>query len=562
MADIDDADVSKPHGSDRNNNAMDNVLPFVRGRSNHTPSVNDGGGIDDDELLQGAAGKIGDWKAGPDIPSMSQVQTLFHELICDGGSNMLRDKVVDAVVNAFGKELGGKRALASTWTQIAKEVAMERAQAAREQGTGSEQPPPTAEQKAAMRDALWPAVRELAEAPDLLERAVKQVQSMGVVNEDELIKLIYIAGTSRVLDQPINPLVKGASSGGKSFTATRTLELIGPDFVNYLTSSSALSLVYDDRPLAHTVLVIYEANQLQADENSMFSMLLRTLISEGRIVHQTTVEDPGSQTGRRVERIVREGPITLVITTTGELHAENETRMLSFHISESQAQTRGVIHSLASRAAGIANAPADLNAWHDLQRWIALGPNDVVVPFAPQIAAKILPLMVRFRRDVGALFSFIKASAILHQAQRKVDAHGRVVATLADYAVAYPIFSKVLAQTSGKGVTDNVRAVVELIAARAAPLAAKATGGKFARTGATGASAEVELSSEQIGIATGLGKSAAYRAVRSAIDLGFLVNNETKPRKPYRLVVRQRIDEAAAALLPHPDTLAPEGGAA
>ena len=562
MADIDNADVSKPHGSDRNNNAMDNVLPFVRGRSKHPPFVHDGGGIDDDELLQGVAGKIGDWKAGPDIPSMSQVQILFHELICDGGSNMLRDKVVDAVVNAFGKELGGKRALASTWTQIAKEVAIARAQVAREQGTGSEQPPPTAEQKAAMRDALWPAVRELAEAPDLLERAVKQVQSMGVVNEDELIKLIYIAGTSRVLDQPINPLVKGASSGGKSFTATRTLELIGPDFVNYLTSSSALSLVYDDRPLAHTVLVIYEANQLQADENSMFSMLLRTLISEGRIVHQTTVEDPGSQTGRRVERIVREGPITLVITTTGELHAENETRMLSFHISESQAQTSGVIHSLASRAAGIANAPADLNAWHDLQRWIALGPNDAVVPFAPQIAAKILPLMVRFRRDVGALFSFIKASAILHQAQRKVDAHGRVIATLADYAVAYPIFSKVLAQTSGKGVTDNVRAVVELIAARAAPLAAKATGGKFARTGATSAGAEVELSSEQIGIATGLGKSAAYRAVRSAIDLGFLVNNETKPRKPYRLVLRQPIDEAAAALLPHPDTLAPEGGEA
>ncbi|HWS95468.1 MAG TPA: hypothetical protein VN620_03200 [Candidatus Methylomirabilis sp.] len=553
MADINDADISAALGSDRKNN----VLAFVRGHSNHAPSANDGGGFDDDELLQRAAGRIGDWKAAAELPSLLQVQTLFHELISDGGSKMLRDKVVDAVVNAFGKELGGKRALASTWTQIAKELA----QTAREHSTSGEQQPLTADQKAAMRDALWPTVRELAEAPDLLERAVKQVQSMGVVNEDDVIKLVYIAATSRVLDRPINPLLKGASGGGKTITATRTLDLIGTDFVNYLTSSSALSLVYDDRPLAHTVLVIYEANQLQADENSMFSMLLRTLISEGRIVHQTTVEDPGSQTGRRVERIVREGPIALVITTTGELHAENETRMLSFHISESQAQTRSVIHSLASRAAGTADAPADLAVWHDLQRWIALGPNDVVVPFAPQIAEKIQPLMVRFRRDVGALFNFIKASAILHQAQRKVDAHGRVVATLADYAVAYPIFSKVLAQTSGRSVTDNVRAVVDLITARAAPLAAKATGGKFSRTGATGASSEVELSSEQIGIATGLGKSAAYRAVRSAIDLGFLLNNETRPRKPYRLVVRQPIDQAAAALLPHPDTLAPEGGA-
>ena len=196
---------------------------------------------------------------------------------------------------------------------------------------------------------------------------------------------------------------------------------------------------------------------------------------------------------------------------------------------------------------------------HDLQRWIALGPDDVVVPFAPQIAAKIPPRMVRFRRDVGALFSFIMASAILHQAQRKRDTDGRVVATVADYAVAYPIFSRVLAQTCGQGVTDNVRAVVDLIAARAGPIATKATGGRFARTEPAGASAEVELSSEQIGTLTGIGKSAAYRAVKAAIDQGFLVNNETRRGKPYRLVVRQRIDEADTALLPHPDTLASDG---
>ena len=60
--------------------------------------------------------------------------------------------------------------------------------------------------------------------------------------------------------------------------------------------------------------------------------------------------------------------------------------------------------------------------------------------------------MVRFRRDVGSLFSFIKASALLHQAQRQIDARGRVVATVADYALAYPIFSKVMAESSGKAV--------------------------------------------------------------------------------------------------------------
>jgi hypothetical protein len=82
---------------------------------------------------------------------------------------------------------------------------------------------------------------------------------------------------------------------------------------------------------------------------------------------------------------------------------------------------------LADRAAGVVVASSDLAVWHDLQRWIALGPDDAVVPFAKQITDKIEPLMVRFRRDVGSLFSFIKTSAILHQAQREVDAQGRVI---------------------------------------------------------------------------------------------------------------------------------------
>jgi hypothetical protein len=512
--------------------------------------------VDDDELLKHAVGRIDEWKAA-DSASLTGAQSLFHELICAGGSAMLRDRVVDSIISAFNCELGGRLALKGTWTLIAQNVATK---GVREKGADCEHPPLTAEQKEELRDALWPMVRELAQAPDLIDRVVQQVQSMGVVNEPEVIKMIYVAGTSRVLDKPINLVLKGASSSGKNFSMTHTLELVGPDFVNCLTSSSALSLVYDERPLAHTVLVVFEGTQLEADDHSMFAMLLRTLISEGRIVHQTSVEDRSSPTGRRVVQIVREGPISLMIATTGELHEENETRMLPCGISESPDQTRAVIDSLASRAAGSADAPQDLAPWHDLQRWIAVGPNDAVVPFATQIAAKITPSMVRLRRDFGALISFIKASAILHQAQRQVDAQGRVVATLADYALAYPIFSKVLAQTSGEGVTDSVRVVVELVAKRAAPLAAKPTAGRFSRTGVTPGTPEVVLSSRQIGTLTGLGKSAAYRAVLSAIELGFLVNNETRRGKPFRLVVLQHIDDEGAALLPHPDTLLSEGG--
>jgi hypothetical protein len=535
----------------------ENVIPFKR-----VPRGHDGGERDDDELLRNAKDAIANWEAASSIPSLTQVQELFYELISAGASAMARDKIVAAIIGAFGTELGGKRALGSTWSQLARQFAAERAEAARDKRDGANQAALTPAEKTKLREALWPAVGDLALAPDLIDRMVQQVQSMGVVNERELIVLTYVAATSRVLEHPVNLLAKGASSSGKSFTTTRTLELIGPDFVNFLTSSSALSLVYDDQPLAHTVLVIFEANQLQADENGMFAMLVRTLISEGRIVHQTTVEDPNSPTGRRVVRIVREGPIALIVTTTGDLHAENETRMLSWHIGESRDQTAAVMASLAAHAAGARVAPADHAVWHDLQRWIGLGPNDAVIPFAQQIAAEIKPLMVRFRRDVGSLFSFIKASAILQQAQRQVDAQGRVVATVADYDLAFPIFAKVMAQSSGKSIPDNVREVVKLIAERAGSSATKPAKGKFQRTGGAGVGSEVVISSEQIGTATGIGKSAAYRAVLAALDLGFLTNNETRRGKPFRLVLKQGVDDAGTSLLPDPKSIAQESGAA
>ena len=380
------------------------------------------------------------------------------------------------------------------------------------------------------------------------------------VGETELIKLIYISATSRILQNPNNVLIKGVSSGGKSYTALNTLQLISPEFVNTLTSSSALSLVYDTRPLAHTVMVIFEATKLQeekqSDSDSTFAMLLRTLISEGRIVHQTSVEDPNSPTGRRVERIVREGPIALITTTTGELYNENETRMLSWHIHEDSEQTKAVMNGLGDRATGtVITTSVDLVMWHDLQRWIALGPNDAIIPFARQITEKIPPLMVRFRRDVGALLSFIKASALLHQAQRQVDAKGRVIAVTNDYVLAHRIFSKVMAELSGKAVPDNVRAVVALIAERAGTPAAKPEVMRFTRVEVAGRAAEVTISREQIGTAIGVGAWSAYRAVLAAIDLGFLANNETQKGKPFRLVLKHNVGEADLSLLPDPQTI-------
>ena len=149
-----------------------------------------------------------------------------------------------------------------------------------------------------------------------------------------------------------------------------------------------------------------------------------------------------------------------------------------------RSQTTGVLNRLGDRAAGNLEPMPDLSVFHDLQRWLALGPTDVVVPFAPQHVSQVPPHLVRFRRDIQQLLTFIKASALLHQAQRKLDPDGRVVATLDDYRLAYEVFVPILGQVTGRTVTDGVRAVINLVASRVASAVAAGTSGptgRFAR---------------------------------------------------------------------------------
>jgi hypothetical protein len=151
-----------------------------------------------------------------------------------------------------------------------------------------------------------------------------------------------------------------------------------------------------------------------------------------------------------------------------------------------------------------------------------------------------------------------------------------VVATVDDYALAHPIFSTVMAESSGKAAPNNVTAVVKLITERTKAPAVKPTGmtfaapaakpaapaaKPFARVEVAGHASEVVISSDEIGTALGIGRSSAHRAVRTALDRGFLINNEMRHGRPFKLVLKKGVDEAITSLLPDPRAITQEGGA-
>jgi hypothetical protein len=277
-----------------------------------------------------------------------------------------------------------------------------------------------------------------------------------------------------------------------------------------LTAMSDRTLAYSEEPIKHRFLVIYEAAGMSGE---FATYLMRSLLSEGRVRYETVEK---TSEGMKPRLIEREGPTGLIVTTTAvKLHPENETRLLSLTVTDTQDQTRVVMAALAEEAG---EAEPNFEPWHALQIWLESAEHRVYIAYAMKLAELIPPVAVRLRRDFGALLNLIRAHAVLHQASRHKDEEGRIVATIEDYAVVRELVVDLVGEGVEATVPDTVRQTVEAV--------------KCLRGHSNGEPVTVvELARE-----LKLDRSAVSRRVRNAKDRGYLRNLEDNPRKPSRLI--------------------------
>lgn len=378
---------------------------------------------------------------------------------------------------------------------------------------------------------------DLLACPDVLGRLEALLPQLGAVGEARNAKLLYLALTSRLLARPVSVVVKGPSSGGKSFTVETVLKTFPASAYLDFTSMSEHALVYDERPISNRFIVLYEAAGLGDDRHGEVNALaycLRSLLSEGHIKY-TTIEKTAD--GMRPRVIERAGPTGLITTTTwASLHPENETRLLSVTVRDDREQTRSVFGALADRVNGRGTIEPDLSAWQALQTWLELaGGRRVSIPYAHELAEKVSPRAVRMRRDFAQVLALIQAHAILHQGTRSRDAQGRIVATLEDYRAVYELVIDIITEGVEAAVSpalrETVEAVAELYERHDRPVMV------------TEAARRLKLD-----------KSAAWRRVRVALDHGYLVNAETARGRPAKLVVGEPLPDEEP-VLPTPDDL-------
>jgi hypothetical protein len=384
-----------------------------------------------------------------------------------------------------------------------------------------------AEASAAERTEAWTVCADLARRTRILDEFDHDLARLGLVGERRAAMLLFLALVSRLFGRPVSVVVKGPSSGGKSFVVETVLRFFPPEAFYCLTAMSDRALAYSAEPLRHRHLVIYEAAGMASD---FVTYLIRSLLSEGRLRYETVEKTKDGLTPRLIER---EGPTGLIVTTTSvRLHPENETRMLSVTITDTSVQTAAVFQALAKNDD---TSDIDLSRWHALQTWLATGPNQVVIPFAKRLAQLVPPLAIRLRRDFRTVLMLIRAHALVHQATRLKDGDGQVVATLQDYAAVRDLVADLVAEGVEATVKPEVRETVEAVAG----LIDKGM---------------VEVRQTDLRSVLKLDRSVISRRVATALDGGFLKNLEDRKGRPARLVLGDPLP-ADRKVLPQPSQL-------
>jgi hypothetical protein len=383
---------------------------------------------------------------------------------------------VDLLVRTIAKKIGiGLRVTREAWKKAvaeAKERAWKAAAAARAAADVREAEEDE-RRREEERERIWASCGALAEDPKLLDEMEKVAHQLGLVNEGAAARGVFLTYVSRLLaGNAVRMLRLGASASGKNIPVELTLSLIPKHAVVQVSGASPRALPYyggdDPDALKGKVIYVPEARILASKDGEFdnpFTAMFRTLISEGRIVYQTVVTDADGS--RHTETIVKNGPTAAILTCVHDIDPEMKTRVLIQETDESGEQTDAIVRRILSKRKA---APA-LQPWLDLQLFLEDGaPYRVDIPFREAISEAfdkwrpgfLKDATMRMRRDVPGFLVAVEASAVLHKAQRTVDADGVIIATLDDYRHAYEAFGEGLAAVHGKA-SEKVIAVVKVI---------------------------------------------------------------------------------------------------
>lgn len=388
----------------------------------------------------------------------------------------------------------------------------------------------------AMRPKLLASCRHIAQCKSILPELASSLSEHGLAGEPQGAVLVWLAALTRLFKRPVSIVIKGPSGAGKSHLLHSALSLLPEDAYVPFSGMSDKALIHYDDDLKHKHIVIEEFAGLQSDTGNKW---MRQLLSEGEINYATSVPTDNKGWKTQVKHI--EGPTGVFLTTTeAGLHAEDESRLLSFIIDGGPEQTMRVLLAQASAVATVPKEPnISADEWKALQRWVALGPKTVLIPFGRTLATLVFSRATRITRDFPHVLGLISAHALLHQLNRATDEQGRVIAQFEDYEEVYGLVERLISDASEATVPEAVQEVVMAV-----------TSITNTRPGHRDGTTQTVVADK-----LQLHKSSVHHSVKIAEELGYLINEEPRRGKPHRLLPGEPLPRKKA-VLPTPLELA------
>jgi DNA primase len=312
-------------------------------------------------------------------------------------------------------------------------VAEQRAGESRAQNGGGSLPPEAPALSAQDKEAAL----KLGRSTDLVGEIQRDLGKLGLIGEETNRLLLYLAMTSRKMDDPLAVHILSSSGAGKSYLQDAVLSLCPEEDLIKLTALTDQALFYKgEDSLRHKCLAVEE---VAGAEGARYAV--RNLISAKKLTIEATIKNPLSGKMETQVNTVY-GPTAVFETTTQpSTDAETKSRFVLLSIDESPEQTRLIVaaqrerHTLEAMIARKERA-AIWRRHHAFQR--SLRPLCVVNPYEPLLGYGDERLATR--RDQPKYLNLILAVAFLHQLKRPLRHHpllgDYIEATLDDIAIA------------------------------------------------------------------------------------------------------------------------------
>ncbi|EOG6896230.1 CHC2 zinc finger domain-containing protein [Flavobacterium psychrophilum] len=271
----------------------------------------------------------------------------------------------------------------------------------------------------------------LLKAENLAQIIQEKLQQTGIIGEEKNAEFLFLILLSHKMYRTLHAMIQGTSGSGKSHLIAKVGDtMYDQNKVKRFTRVTDKSFYnYGEYDLENTGIILEDYDGLSEEAE----MAWRELQSNGKL--SSSVSQKNEQTGEILtgEKYVF-GPIaSLVATTKFRIYEDNESRVFTIAIDESEAQTERVLDYMAKKSSKEITSEQEQKIQQELQNMVYL-----LQPYQVQNSYRLeLPKNVKHRRRLTQmLHDFIDQVTILYQYQRQKLNEKTLITKVQDLEIA------------------------------------------------------------------------------------------------------------------------------